>query len=497
MSKLLVSVLSIFFSTICLAQVKPKAAAAPAKTGYSIKATITPYKNCWLYLGCYYGKYRNLVDSAYVNAQSQAEFKGSKKLPGGLYFLVSPTKTILFEILMDDKQQMTVKADSAEVEKAIITGSKDNDLFQTYTKYLGTQVPAMTAAQNNFKQAKTAEDSAKWRSIIIDQNKALTTYRDNIVKANPTSMLAAFFNTIKRPEPPAIPTVNGKPDSAYPFRFVKEHFWDDVDFGDERILRTPFFDPKVDEYFKNYVSPEPDSIIPEVNYMLLASRPANDMFKYLLGKFTDKYVNPEIMGQDKVFIFLFNNFFSKGDTAWLSVKQREFIFNRAYSLMANQLNEPAPTLTLYDTLGKEQSLYSVQAPYTLIAFWDHTCGHCKEQIPRYDSIYKAKWKTLGIKVYSVNSCDKLHDKAGFAKAVNEWSNFLKEKNITDWIQVYQPKNKREEEIANQQAGFKQLYDVYQTPTFYLLDKDKKIIAKRLSLEQFDGLIDAKIKQDKK
>jgi hypothetical protein len=38
-----------------------------------------------------------------------------------------------------------------------------------------------------------------------------------------------------------------------------------------------------------------------------------------------------------------------------------------------------------------------------------------------------------------------------------------------------------------------LYDVIQTPTIYLLDKDKKIIAKKLTMEQIDDLLDVKIK----
>ena len=62
---------------------------------------------------------------------------------------------------------------------------------------------------------------------------------------------------MRRPEVPAIPIVNGKADSTYPYRFVKEHYWDDVAFNDNSLLHTPFFEPKLDDYYKYYVSPEP------------------------------------------------------------------------------------------------------------------------------------------------------------------------------------------------------------------------------------------------
>ena len=46
-------------------------------------------------------------------------------------------------------------------------------------------------------------------------------------------------------------------------------------------------------------------------------------------------------------------------------------------------------------------------------------------------------------------------------------------------------------------NFRQAYDIYKTPTFYLLDKDKHIIAKQLSMEQFDEIIKIKMKASTK
>ena len=65
---------------------------------YNIHVTVTPLKNKWIYLGCYYGKSKTLVDSAFANNNSEATFRGAKKLSGGIYFVVSPDHVILFEI---------------------------------------------------------------------------------------------------------------------------------------------------------------------------------------------------------------------------------------------------------------------------------------------------------------------------------------------------------------------------------------------------------------
>ncbi len=455
------------------------------ENGYTVKAVIAPFKNCWMYLGTYYGKNKILVDSAWFNNNSEATFTGDKKLQGGIYFFVSPSHTLLFEILMDEKQQFTVKADSAHLEKLTITGSADNEIFAAYTRYLSEISPKLNALPQQLKTAKTAADSA----VIAEQqkqlNKELTAYRQNIIDTHPESMVANFFEAVKVPELKTMPVkADGTTDSTAGWRFMKEHFWDNVNFYDNNLVRTPFFDPKLDDYYKYYVSADPDSIIKEVNYMLLSSRTDKDIHHYLLGKFTDKYINPEIMGQDKVFLFLFDNYFSKGDTLWLNEKQRKYIFDRAYSLMANQLNLPAPQLDLKDSLGKTVSLYQVKAPFTFVVFWDPTCGHCKLEVPKLDSIYEAKWKALGVAIFSVNTNENTFE---------DWKTFIRENHLNGWYHCWQTKDERLADDKAGRANFRQLYDIFQTPTMYLLDADKRIIAKKLSIEQYDALIEAKLK----
>ena len=105
-----------------------------AQTGYNIPITLKPYKNQYIYLGYYYGKVKGQADSIMLNSNSYGVFKGKKNLPGGIYFIVSPKKQILFEVLLDKNQQFSIRADSTGApDKVIFTGSPDNTLFQSYT----------------------------------------------------------------------------------------------------------------------------------------------------------------------------------------------------------------------------------------------------------------------------------------------------------------------------------------------------------------------------
>jgi|694.fasta_scaffold00275_26 thiol-disulfide isomerase/thioredoxin len=468
-------------SSVKLATTAPKPA---TDKGHTIPITLSPLKNCTVYLGSHFGKSMTLVDSCKLNEKSMGVFKGDKKLTGGIYFVVSPNYTIQFELLMDDVQQFTISADTAQKEKFIITGSFDNDIFKQYSQYSTEKGKERQQLESEYRaKLSNPTDSLRLRNTIIQLDSDVDAYRNNIVKKYPKSLLTMLFNTMKRPTVPAIPMVKGKPDSLYPYRYVKDHYWDDVSFNDDRILRTPFFEPKLDDYFKYYVSPEPDSIIAEIKYMLLSARTGKEIYPYLLTKFTNKYINPEYMGQDKVFVYIFENFYAKGDTSILNPASRKTITERAYSLMANQIGLPAPALNLTDTTGKNISLYTVVAPFTLVAFWDPNCGHCKEEIPRLDSMYIAKWKAKGVAVYSVNI---------YENEVPAWKKFLAEKNISKkWVHVFQTKEAKQAEEKAGIPNYRQLYDISKTPTVYLLDKDKRIVAKQLSLEQFDKIMEAK------
>ncbi len=457
---------------------------AQLQPGYEIKVT-TNFKNEKIYLGTYYGKRKELTDSAIADKNGLAIIKGDKKLTQGIYFVVSPHFVILFELLMDDKQHFSVNYDSTKPTEIKFAGSPDNELFAEYTVFLAKTSPALNALQQQMKTAKDAADSAAIAKAIGKTAGELTNYRNNVIMNQPNSMLTKLLQIAKVPDrPKMLVRADGSVDSLYPFYYVKEHYWDSVDFNNAMILHTPFFDSKLEDYYKFYVSPSPDSIINEVNYMLLSSRESQDVHTYLLGRFTDKYINPEYMGQDKVFLFLFQNYFSKGDTTWLNEKQRKYIFDRAYSLMANQINEQASPLELTDTAGAIISLYNIKAPLTFVAFWDPHCGHCKTQIPKLDSFYEAKWKNQGVKILAVNTNDGV---------VDDWKRFIVENKLKGWYHGYETPQKKAELAANNQPDYRQLYDIFQTPTFFLLDENKKIIAKGLSLEQYDQLINAKLK----
>ena len=455
--------------------------------GYKVTLETPDYNSGLTYLTYYYGKSMNIQDSAIVNSKGVAIFEGKEKLPPGVYSIVFPGKNKLYDFLVDKGQFITIKADTTDlIHKTEVTGSPENVLFQQYQKYVASRGIFLQKELEEYKSSTTKADSSLHENKYKELNDELNDYRDKMIKEHPESMLAALLTSMKEPKI-LIPHPTTRKDSLDNYEYYKKHYWDGITFMDDRIIRTPFFVPKVEQYFRNVLPQAPDSIIKESDYLLLLARSSPEMYKFLLNWLTDEYIYPKYMGQDAVFVHLFEKYHSKGVSSWLNEKQLTTISNRAYMLMSNLIGEQAANLEMVDSTGKGRPLYNIKSDYIVICFWDPTCGHCRVQVPRLDSIYNAKWKNEGVKMYGVLTETNNKD---------QWVQFIKEHHMGKWINVYQTDAQKKNAEAAKQPSYKQLYDVIETPTLYLLDKDKKIIAKKLTMDQIDDLLQVKIKNQK-
>ena len=126
-----------------------------------------------------------------------------------------------------------------------------------------------------------------------------------------------------------------------------------------------------------------------------------------------------------------------------------------------------------DDKGQVQSLYNLKSKYTLLIFWSPTCGHCKTIIPDLFKRYARYKDKYDIAAYAVLSEP---DDATRPK----WHEFIKANHL-DWINI---------DGGEANLDWHEVYDIVTTPQIYLLDKDKKILAKKLDAETFEEVLKA-------
>ncbi|MBL7738292.1 MAG: DUF5106 domain-containing protein [Chitinophagaceae bacterium] len=465
------------------------AVTALAQNGYEIKVTLKPFKNEYIYLGHYSGKQYPIVDSVKLNDKSEGVFKGPKKLGGGIYLIAYPAKNNFFEVLIDKQQRFSVVADTATIRKQkTFVNSPDNILFNTYQAYMAERGKEVEQYKGNLAISATAKDSTHWSQQLKRTDSVIAAYRKNIVVKHPDNILSALLHLMQEPQiPSADKHPGGKYDSTFAYRYFKDHYWDDINFWDERIARTPvsLFDERLDKYFNTLVYPHADSVIKELDWMLGYASINEEMTRFLLVKFVNRYLQQKYMWEDGVFVHLYQKYFSQKEYKWLNAQGKKTITDRAYSLMANIMGNPAENIALPDTTGKTISLYADTAKFTIVCFWDPTCGHCQETLPVLDSMYRAKWKGLGVRMFAVGK-ETSGDK-------NDWLKFINKNHLQDWTNVYYSKQEEKARVDASIPGYSQLYDVQSLPTVYLLDREKRIVAKKLTWQQTDDILQLKIK----
>lgn len=463
--------------------------AAPsfAKDGYHIDLRLKNNTDTLVYLVHYYGKPLPTIyklDSAKIDKNGHAVFNSNTATLGGIYMLLLTDKQTYFELLLNNGDNMEITADVKDLPESIVfKNSEENNRFAKYVNFLTGFSKKQQAYIAELAKAKTAKDTVDIRTRSAATGKELTAYRRNYVSKYPGTLLANIFNAVELPEVPEgkHTLADGKPDSNFAYNYYKEHFWDKFNFKDDRLINAPIYDAKLDEYMNRLVMPYEDSVIKESDMLLAKTKGQKDLFKYTLFWLTRNAESSKIMGMDRVFVYLVENYYMRGDAYWLDNEALEKYYDAAAKKTPNLIGRLGAEIMMQDTSGKEQRLYDTKAKYTLLVFWDPTCGHCTQEIPRIDSVYKAELKAKGVKIIGIRT----------EGPVDKWKELIKNDNLSEWKHWYDPEH---------HSDYRAKYDVYSTPILYLLDEKKVIIGKRLDHTNIMAVIEMtekKLAQKKK
>ncbi|MCW3072059.1 MAG: hypothetical protein JWO44_1949 [Bacteroidetes bacterium] len=446
--------------------------------GYDLKFTVKGLKegsNC--ILAHYHYNFQLKKDSVKSNAKGEFEFKGEEKYPEGMYLIIfpdaSPNKKY-FDFVMDDVQNFTLETDTTDYIKGMkVKGSEENRIFFDYQHFISKEQKLIEPLREQFKKIKNNKDSSK---LLQDKmsaiDKEVKAYKAELLQTNSKLFISKLLKATDEPEIPEAPVqADGKKDTLFAYHYYKTHFWDNFDFSDERMLRTPIFHPKIKQYLDKLTPQIPDSINIGVDYLIERGKANPEVFKYLVNLLVYDYESSKRMGFDAVFVHIVDKYYMTNQVNWLDSTRMYKVKERAFILKPLLLGKKAQNISMQDSTGKTVSLWDVKAKYTIVVFWDYSCGHCKKDIPALNELYKSKLKKMGVEVFAVETDDGL----------KEWKKFIKEHDL-NWVNVI-------EQDDYKRAVTKKLWDIYKTPIMYLLDENKVIKAKHLDNEQLENFIE--------
>lgn len=448
------------------------------KVGYDIKIKIEGAADSVIYLANYYGDKTYLADTAYPNKKGFFRFDADSLLPGGIYIIAGQSSNKYFEILIDKEQVFSIETSVPEViHTAKITGSEENRLFFDYIKMTMAVKQKSDELAKEKKQIVDNEDSVK---IINDEinhlEQQFSIYKDSLATAQKGSLLAGLINALREIKPPDAPILeNGRKDSLFAYNYYKQHYWDYFDLADERLLRTPLYHPKLVTYFTKVIYQIPDTIITEADRVIALAKPNKETYKYVIWYLTFTFETTKVMGFDEIFVHMVDDYYTTGEAYWADSSVIKSLEKRATALHNVLIGNQAQNLILIDTSGSFRSLYHEVAPYTVVLFYEYDCSHCRHEIDELQSWYNDN--DIGFEVFAV--C--------VDTSLTQWKKFVIDQKLT-WVNVNGTRS-----IT---PDYHDLYDISMTPTIFLLDEKKKILAKRIKTEQLRPFLENYHKKNK-
>ena len=462
------------FVTLCLLLIMQAFTLLYSQPGFSVGITVKGASETKIRLAYHLGNQQYIKDSLSTDKAGKGRFTGSEKLSPGVYMIVFPGNTF-FEFLAGEDQYFDISCSINDPAGTLaFTGSDENERFLEYQKkWKSLQEEAMAASEKLRAASPSGSENSALKQQLSDQEKKMKQYLHETADKNKGTLLGAIAKSIIPVETivPVVPAGMANPDSVsrlWSYLYYKDHFFDNIDFSQPGLIRSPVLGGKLDQFFGQVVIQMPDSINKEADRVLDMSGRNKDMFQYVAVWLLNRYATSEIMGFDAVVVHLADSVYLAGKAPWASAEYLADLEKRVERLRPNLIGKKAAEMVMSSFTGYYVSLYDVKADFTIVYFWEPDCGHCKEATPLLKAYYEEN-RGKGIEVFAVcTQSDR-----------EKWEKYIADHGLS-WINGWDPQRL---------SRFDYFYNVESTPLVYILDRDKRIIAKRLAVQDIGPFID--------
>jgi thiol-disulfide isomerase/thioredoxin len=460
------------------------AISAICREGHEIKIHVNGTSDTALILGYYLNKNLYPVDTVYTDSCGNGTFSGEKPLPQGMYFIYLPTGR-LFQFLLGKDQMFFIAADTSDfVNKTIVKGSRDNEIFFDFQKLLSEKQRKIKELQLKAGKTKNIRKKKKIEQKIDSLNIQIRQMTLKLSKNNPDLFVSKLIlATLNLSAGEQLSAEYGNINSSGHSDYYRNRYFDHFDPFDVRLLRTPLYGDKIRYYLKNIVPQNPDTLIKEVDFLIEGARADSMLFQYLVVVLYNFFRNSDIMGMDAVQVHIAEEYYLK-DAWWEKEKYLNTIKNHIRKLKPLLIGQPAPDVELmvlprehiltalndsilkaYPHAGELKKLYAVNAEFLVLFFWNADCNDCREILPSLYTLYKKELACRNVEVIAVSTAFSDEGKVKWIDQINLHKTY-------DWINAWNPYD----------YSFMTVYDIRSTPMIYILNRNKEIIAKRLAPE---------------
>ncbi len=425
----------------------------------TINGTILRYSGKRIFLMSIYGEKTQAIDSTVTDSAGHFRFTISNRLPG--MYRIQWNKEGLVDLVWNQENVSIITSAKNPDDSLQIISSLENQINQAYSRrdrINQAKLQLLMPVVDYYPVKDVFYESVAGQMEYLQ--KAQQKYLDSLVRLYPNSFAVRIARVYQTP------FISASLNKEERIVFLKQHYFDNINFSDTALLRSMVFVNKAIAYLSIYSNnrmPQKQleaEFIKAVTLMLGAASVNPVIYKfwldYVVGGF-DKY------HFDEVITYIADNF--QDPSSCEDQERKSALQKKLDTFKKISIGKIAPEMEVPDVKGKPVKLSGINSEYTLVVFYASTCPHCAAMTPRLKDLYdKQKPKRFEVMSVSIDT------------SRTEWTNFIREQKL-NWINVSDLKG-----FAGKSADD---FNIYATPTMFLLDREKKILSKPVSLMELE------------
>ncbi len=411
-----------------------------------------------IYLADFYGDRNTIVDSAMCDTTGMARFTLPASYPSGMY-RVFLEENVFFDLIYN-KENIRIHTDYEDLYESLeVTESLEN---QIYYDFMRTKVDyrrkfdLLAPINDYYPRNDSFFHVARAQYIGIQAD--IMVYIDDLITSYPEAWVTRI---IKRQKPLFFDPSMDETTRRFHRR---EHYFDNFDFSDVELIKSNVYTTAAIEYMSLYSNPNfsqeqlESEFIKAVDRIMYVAMDNSLVYEfiveYLVGGFERYHF-------DKVLDYIAENYTPEQCE---NEERKSDLQTRLAKYAELSVGKEAPEIAAPRQDGSMVRLSKIKSDYTLLIFWASWCPHCNTVLPEIHNICQSSINPKKMEVVSIS----------LDESKEEWSAAL-EQGKYNWVNVCELKGWDSQSAVD--------YNIYATPTMFLLDKDKTIVAKPITVAE--------------
>ena len=421
----------------------------------------------------FYAEQNYKVDETTIGADGTITFNcqqcadGQTTYPQGLYYVKVANEKYLQILLGEDQDFVLTTTVQNPDGDMVVKGSAENEAFFANLAYEKKGQPVFAELGEKLKAA--GEGTEEFKRLKAEQTKLTDARKDHLKEIYAKYPNTLLVNFKKAGQEPVLREDVPEGERVYHYR---QDFWEDVDWSDRRLLRTPVINNKLKRYFNQLTPQNQDSIFASADRLVSQLTMYPEYYMFIANWVVRTYepTKTTLMDPEFVHVKMIQKYFTKDRAFWSDSLQVFGLQQRAGEMAQSLMGDQGPDIISKDLQGNTHRLMDSKKDYLIVYMFAPSCEHCQEQTPKL-----VKWYNDGGSKYA----------DVYAIALD--SNVDNPNELKDYIAKTKMPFPCVWDQTNRSIYAKYYVDI--TPEVYVLNPERKIIGKNLKVFQIDTVID--------